>query len=187
MSHINLLPWREEKRQERQQQFFVALGAGVIFAAVVLYGAVLYADNLLEKQDARNQFLQTEIAKLDKKIAEIKTLDRQRERLLARMQVIQELQLSRPKVVKVLDALARTVPEGIYLEKVTRQGEMLTINGFAQANARVSVFMRELESNDEFEEPSLGVVQRTSNKDGAIRKFTLTTKESKAKTEDGAQ
>ncbi len=183
MAHINLLPWREERRQERQQQFIAALIAGFVFAAVVLYGAILYADSLLDEQNARNTFLQTEISKLDVKIAEIKTIDSEREKLLARMNVIQELQSSRPKVVKVFDALVRSVPEGIHLEKVERQGETLTINGVAQSNARVSVFMRNLDNNEEFDNPDLTVIKRTSTKDNAIRKFTLVTKETKVKEE----
>lgn len=185
MAQINLLPWREERRQERQQRFFSAVVAGLIFAAVVLYGVIMIANNLLDEQNDRNTFLKTEITKLDKKIKEIKTLEQERERLLARMQVIQELQASRPKVVKVLDALVRTVPEGIHLEKVSRQGNALTLNGVAQSNARVSVFMRQLDDNVEFTESKLNVVQRTSSKENAIRKFTLGVQESKPKTEDG--
>ncbi|MDC9725280.1 MAG: PilN domain-containing protein [Gammaproteobacteria bacterium] len=184
MAHINLLPWREERRQERQQQFMVALVAGVIFAVAILYGAILFADDLLEKQQARNNYLKTEISKLDIKIREIKTLEEERARLIARMQVIQQLQLSRPKVVKVFDALVRTVPEGIHLDKVTRQGSSLTFNGVAQSNARVSVFMTEIDENPEFGESKLRVIQRTSTNDNAIRKFTLAVPESKPKTEE---
>lgn len=187
MAHINLLPWREERRQERQQQFIASLVAGFIFAVAALYGAVLFADSLLDEQNSRNSLLQAEIAKLDIKIREIKTLEEERERLIARMQVIQELQSSRPKVVKVFDALVRTVPEGIHLDKVGRQGDSLTFDGVAQSNARVSVFMQELDQNTEFGEAQLQVIQRTSTsaKDNAIRKFTLAVKESKPKTEDG--
>jgi len=187
MAHINLLPWREERRQERQQQFIVAIVAGLIFAVIALYGAILFADSLIEKQGSRNSLLQAEIAKLDIKIREIKTLEEERERLVARMQVIQELQTSRPKVVKVFDALVRTVPEGIHLDKVGRQGDSLTFDGVAQSNARVSVFMQGLDENTEFGDSRLQVIQRTSTKDDAIRKFTLAVKESKPKTEDGEQ
>jgi len=185
MAHINLLPWREERRQERQQQFVASLVAGLIFAVAVLYGAILFADRLLEKQQARNTYLNTEIAKLDIKIKEISKLEEERARLVARMQVIQQLQLSRPKVVKVFDSLVKTVPEGIHLEKVTRQGASLTFNGVAQSNARVSVFMRNIEDNTEFGESTLQVIQRTSTNDDAIRKFVLGVPESKVKTEDG--
>lgn len=185
MAHINLLPWREEQRQERQKQFIATLMAGLVFAAVVLYGAVLFTNGLINEQNSRNVFLQREITTLDEIIAEISTLENERDRLLARMQVIQQLQQSRPKVVKVFDSLVRTVPDGIHLEKVTRVGETLTLNGVAQSNARVSVFMRQLDDNIEFEDAQLRVIQRTSTKDNAIRKFTLGVKDEKPKTEEG--
>jgi len=185
MAQINLLPWREERREERQQTFYSILVAGLIFAAVVLYGVIVFANSLIDEQNNRNAYLKTEISELDKKIKEIKTLEQQRDRLLARMQVIQELQASRPKVVKVFDALVRTVPEGIHLEKVVRQGDMLTLDGVAQSNARVSVFMRKLDGNTEFDESKLTVIKRTSAKADAIRKFTLGVNESKPKKEDG--
>jgi len=185
MAQINLLPWREERREERQQYFFAAVGAGVIFAAAVLYGVIFFANDFIEEQNRRNSFLNTEITVLDKKIKEIKTLEAQRDRLLARMQVIQELQASRPKVVKVFDALVRTVPEGIHLDKVVRQGDALTLNGVAQSNARVSVFMRQLDDNLEFNESKLNVIKRSSSKENAIRNFTLGVNESKPKNESG--
>lgn len=185
MAQINLLPWREERREERQQRFFASVGAGAIFAAAVLYGVILFANSLIDEQNHRNSLLKTEITELDKKIKEIKSLEAERDRLLARMQVIQELQTSRPKVVKVFDALVRTVPEGIHLEKVARQGDALTLNGVAKSNARVSVFMRQLDDNEEFNESKLTVIQRTSSREDAIRKFTLGVNESKPKKEDG--
>ena len=185
MAHINLLPWREEKRQERQQQFIASLMAGFIFAAVVLYGVILFADSLMDEQNGRNAFLQREIVELDKTIKEIKTLEEERARLLARMQVIQQLQSSRPKVVKVFDSIVQSVPNGIHLEKVTRTGNTLEIKGIAKANARVSVFMRQLDENTEFTESTLRVVKRTSTKENAIRKFTLGVSESKPINEDG--
>ncbi|PHS69957.1 MAG: pilus assembly protein PilN [Methylophaga sp.] len=185
MAHINLLPWREELRQERQQQFMTVLVAAFIFAAIVLYGVIFYADGLIDEQTSRNTFLQKEIAIVDQQIVEIKTLEKERDQLLARMRVIQELQLSRPKVVKVFDSLVRTIPEGIHLEKVNRQGDLLTLNGVAASNARVSVFMRRLDKDTEFNESKLDIVQRSSTADNAIRKFKLTVKETKPKTEDG--
>ncbi|NQZ52698.1 MAG: PilN domain-containing protein [Piscirickettsiaceae bacterium] len=190
MAHINLLPWREDRRQQRQQQFITIVVAGFIFAALVLYGAILFIDGLIDEQSGRNTFLKSEITVLDKKIKEISALEQERERLLARMQVIQELQASRSKVVKVFDSLVRTVPEGIHLEKVTRQGNSLTLNGVAQSNARVSVFMRQLDEDAEFNRASsLQVIERTSTKargkGDVIRKFTVDITESKPKTEDG--
>jgi type IV pilus assembly protein PilN len=185
MAHINLLPWREELRQERQKRFYAALGAGFLFAAAVLYLVVLYADGLIDEQNQRNQFLEQEIAKVDKKIKEIKDLENQRDRLLARMQVIQELQQSRPKVVKVFDSVVRVVPEGVHLSTLTRTGNLLDFNGVAQSNARVSVFMQQIDKNQEYDESRLKVIKRTSSKDDAIRTFTVEVNEAKPKQETG--
>lgn len=179
MARINLLPWREELRQERLKQFISAVVGGVIFALVILYAVTTFANSLIDEQKSRNTKLQTEIAKLDVIIREIQDLETQRDRLIARMQVIEELQLSRPKVVKVFDSVVRTVPEGIHLETVSRQGNRLEFQGVAQSNARVSVFMRQLDSDDEFNESKLRVVQRTSSQNEAIRQFTLEVDESK--------
>jgi type IV pilus assembly protein PilN len=184
MPRINLLPWREERRQERQQQFLTAIIVSFMVAMALFYAALMFADGLIDEQNQRNAFLKKEISLMDIKIAEIKTLETERTRLLARMKVIQELQTSRPKVVKVLDTVVRTLPEGIYLEKLTRKGDSLTLDGVAQSNARVSVFMRQLDSNPELTESTLSVIKRTSNKDDAIRTFSLSIGESKAKPED---
>lgn len=181
MAHINLLPWREERRQERLQQFLITTVASVVLTLLIFYGAVLFVDDLIEEQSQRNQYLKTEIAALDEKIKEIKSLEQERDRLLARMQVIQELQESRPKVVKILDSVVRVVPEGVSLQKVTRQGTSLVFDGIAQSNARVSVFMRKIDQNAEFDEADLKIVQRSSGD----RKFTVTVNESKPETEEG--
>ncbi|EMR13939.1 type IV pilus biogenesis protein PilN [Methylophaga lonarensis MPL] len=183
MAHINLLPWREERREQRQREFFIALGVAVAVAITCLYVAYSVVDSAINQQTQRNSFLQTEIAKLDHKIREISQLERSRDRLIARMQVIQELQESRPKVVKVFDALPRSIPEGIHLETIARQGARLVLDGVAQSNARVSVLMRELEANSEFDEPRLRVIQRTATRDDAIRRFTLEVAETKASDE----
>lgn len=184
MAHINLLPWREEKRQERQQQFYVAMGITLAFAIVVFYIITSYMNGLLDEQTQRNTYLQQEIAKLDIQIKEIQDLEKKRDRLLARMQVIQDLQQSRPKVVKVFDSLVRTVPEGIHLQVLSREGDKLIVQGVAQTNARVSVFMNQLDNDPEFTESKLRVVQRTSSRDDAIRQFTLEVTESKPETDE---
>jgi type IV pilus assembly protein PilN len=181
MAHINLLPWREERRQERQQQFYLALAAGFIFAAGILYLVVSFANGLIDDQTQRNRYLEQEIVKVDKKIKEIKDLEKQRERLLARMQVIQQLQESRPKVVKVFDSVARIVPEGVNLEKLTRQGNLISFDGVAESNARVSVFMQQIDANPEYGESRLQVIKRTSSRDDAIRKFTVDVNETEPK------
>jgi type IV pilus assembly protein PilN len=186
MAHINLLPWREERRQERQQQFFTALGGAFIIALLIMYVAYSFVDGLIDEQNSRNAFLQQEITKVDKKIKEIKDLEAEKEKLIARMQVIQDLQQSRPKVVKVFDAVVRTVPEGVHLESLQRTGKNLNFNGIAESNARVSVFMRELDSNTEFGESTLKVVQKIGKSANTNRKFTVQISESAPK-EDGEQ
>jgi len=182
MARINLLPWREELREERKKQFLTSTVAAALFTGLLFYLGVMFVDGLLDDQTQRNQYLQNEISALDKEIKEIATLEKEKTRLLARMQVIQELQESRPKAVKILDSLARIVPEGVTLNKVTRVGEELTFNGSAQSNARVSVFMRQIDENSEFQESNLNVVQRAKNS----KSFTLNVKESKVKTPEGA-
>jgi type IV pilus assembly protein PilN len=183
MAHINLLPWREERRQERQKQFLIGLGASLLLAGLLVYAWIFYVDTLINEQQERNTFLQSEIKKLDVKIKQISKLEEEREKLLARIQVIQDLQESRPKVVKVLDSIARTVPEGVFLTRVSRTGTNLSIEGAAQSNARVSVFMRELDSNVEFGESNLSVIQR-SQAEGLTRKFALSVPEIKPKKEN---
>jgi len=146
MAHINLLPWREEKRQERQQQFFIAMGLTLALAIIIFAIFNSHMNSLLDKQNQRNAYLQKEIAILDTQIKEIQDLEKQRDRLLARMRVIQDLQQSRPKVVKVFDSIVRTVPEGIHLQVLSREGDKLIVQGVAQTNARVSVFMKRMRS-----------------------------------------
>ena len=164
MARINLLPWREELREERKKQFLTSVVAAVLFTGLLFYVGVLFVDSMIDEQNERNAFLNGQIAALNEEIKEISTLEQERDRLLARMQVIQELQTSRPKVVKILDSLARIVPEGVSLNKVSRQGEDISFNGAAQSNARVSVFMRQIDENNEFEDSRLQVIQSAKTK-----------------------
>jgi type IV pilus assembly protein PilN len=185
MARINLLPWREALREERKQQFFKSMIGGVLIAAGLFFLATRYVNGLLDEQSDRNAFLQSEIDKVNLQIKEIEALDKEKNNLIARMQVIESLQLSRPKVVKTFDALVRSIPEGIHLDKMKRQGNSLTFDGVAQSNARVSVLMRELEDNTEFVKPTLNVIKRISAKDDAIRQFTLRVNESQLKENNG--
>ncbi|MCG8433587.1 MAG: pilus assembly protein PilN, partial [Gammaproteobacteria bacterium] len=107
MPRINLLPWREEKRKERQQEFFVSLGISAAFGATVVFGALMHVDRLIDHQNTRNNFLRNEIAAVDEKIKEINELRETKQRLLARMQIIERLQTSRPEVVHLFDELVR--------------------------------------------------------------------------------
>lgn len=187
MPHINLLPWREERRQENQKQFLTTIGGSLLIAVGIAFLAVRFVDGIIDQQNNRNAFLTKEIAAVEKQIKEIATLEERKAKLLARIQVVQQLQASRPKAVKVLDAIVRTIPEGVHLEKVTRRGESITFDGVAQSNARVSVFMRQLNENQEFiGDATLNIIKRTLTNDNAIRKFTLSVKESRPnKADDG--
>jgi len=191
MASINLLPWREEQRQQRQKNFFISLATALIFAVAVFVAALFFLDDLIDEQKNRNTFLQQEITALDQEIKEVDALLLERKNLLARMRAIQDLQISRPKVIKVLDALVRSVPKGIYLEDLARKDDSLIINGVATSNDQVSEFMRRLEKNDQFLEPKLKIVQRASNKDAeegdTSMTFSLNVNESKPEVEDESE
>jgi len=155
MPHINLLPWREELRARRQKEFGVLAGVAVLLMGVIVGGVHLQYNNWIDFQKKRNDFLESEIKKLDKKIEEIQRLDEQKQNLIARMEIIQQLQSSRPEIVHVFDELVQTLPEGVYFQKITQQGREFTIQGIAQSNARVSSLMRELDGSDWLEDPGL--------------------------------
>lgn len=177
MTRINLLPWREALRKERKRQFVSVLG-GAAFLMLAIIGYVhFHVAGMIDHQNSRNSFLEGEIAKVDEKIKEIRELETQKKQLLNRMNVIQELQTRRPMVVHMLDKLVRALPEGVYLTKVDQKGAVLTLDGMAQSNARVSAFMRNLDESDWFASPKLEVIQ-VQEKDGTrASKFTLTVKQ----------
>lgn len=165
MARINLLPWREERRKERQREFGMISGfAGFVSVMIVVY-AHMHISGMIETQEARNGFLTQEIAQLDKKITEIKNLEKQRAELLARMTVIQELQRSRPEIVHVVDELVSTLPDGAYYTHIKQEGGKLTLTGIADSNGRVATFMRNLEASAWLEQPSLDQTQ-AHDKDG---------------------
>ncbi|MDP1708976.1 MAG: PilN domain-containing protein [Gammaproteobacteria bacterium] len=162
MAHINLLPWREARRKEREREFGAIAGGAALLAAVVVLYAHVQIGNMAESQQARNAVLTHEIAELDKAIAEIKTLEAEKSDLLARMDVIQDLQLSRPEVVHLFSELATTLPEGVYYTAIKREGEGITVGGIAQSNARVSTLMRNMESSPWLEKPALDVIETSA-------------------------
>ena len=164
MPHINLLPWREAARQERQRQFaVVAVGAGILAALVVVFVHLQFS-GMIETQNGRNQFLDAQIKEVDKQIAEIKTLKDDKKALLARMEVIQKLQRSRPEVVHLFEEISKATPKGVYLLNTTRNGKKLNIEGVADSNDSVSAFMRQLNASPWLSNPRLTVIE--SNKSG---------------------
>lgn len=173
MAHINLLPWREALRKQKKQDFFVVVGIFVGIMAAVVIAVHLYMASLIDNQIARNDTLKREITQVEKKIEEIKNLERQKEQLIARMRVIEELQSNRPAIVHLFDELVKVIPEGLYIDTLEQKGGMITIKGMAQSNARVSAFMRALEESQWFKKPSLEVINSKTSGTRKDREFTL--------------
>lgn len=172
MPRINLLPWRQQERAKRQKEFGLAAVGAVIAAAAVTLFTVWGYDWSIQRQKERNELLKTEIAELDKQITEILGLEAQKQRMKARMDIIQRLQRSRPEVVHVLDQLARTLPDGVYLSTVKQTDKKLELKGIAQSSTRVSTFMRNIEGSPWLTNPELQVVE-TLKSGGSGSEFTL--------------
>lgn len=159
MARINLLPWREELRKRQQQEFFAAIGAGVVTVCLAMVFVHVHISGGIDYQNKRNRFLEQEIALLDKQITEIKELGAKKNMLVAKMEVIQQLQGGRPGTVHLFDELAKTVPDGIKIDAIIQDGSTLSIKGVAQSNARVSAYMRNLEDSPWLENPVLSVIE----------------------------
>lgn len=159
MPRINLLPWREEERKKRQRDFLVAM-AGSFVAALVVLGLTMFAySRMIDHQNSRNARLQAEIATLDKSIKEIDGLEAQKERLLARMEIIEQLQKSRPEIVHLFDEVTRQLPEGVYLTGLDQTGTAVKVNGVAQSSTRVSALMRQMDASDWLSDPNLEEIE----------------------------
>jgi type IV pilus assembly protein PilN len=177
MAGINLLPWRAERRKQKQQEFFSITALALLSTAAVLLLVHFQIGGSIDYQNQRNEYLKSEVALLDQKIKEIENLETKKKRLIAKMEVIQQLQLSRPEIVHLFDELARTIPEGVQLTDVTQTDRLLVMNGIAQSNARISVYMRNLESSQWLQDPVLNVIEAKAEskdkKDQRGNKFTL--------------
>src|SRR5882672_5451538 len=172
MPRINLLPWREGERKERKLAFLVALGVAALTAGVASFAAYLLYGSMIESQEHRNQQLRVEIKTLDKQIEEINNLEVAKQKFIARMEIIEKLQRSRPEIVHVFDEIVRTLPEGVYLTGVKQTDKRLKFEGVAQSSTRVSSFMRNIDASDWLKNPELEVVQ-TSKTSGPGSSFTL--------------
>ena len=173
MAHINLLPWREELRKQKQRDFGVIAASSVILAGLIVLLAHFHVDGLIDTQNQRNAYIQSEIEILNKRIGRIKELEAMKQNLLARMNVIQELQGSRPESVHLLDELVRTLPEGVHLKKFTQKSKALTMTGIAESNARVSDYMRKIDVSEWLTDPRLNVIKTTESGRRRIANFTL--------------
>ena len=183
MTKINLLPWREERRQELKQQFFVILVGVLLIGAGTVYLVDMGVQSRIDYQNQRNQFIVSETKKLENQIKEIEELKKKRESLIERMKVIQDLQGNRPEIVKIFDEMVRTLPDGVYYRQVKATGDTLSMTGLAESNNRVSNLMRNLDASELFEAPNLSKVQAAS-KEQSVNEFDLTVKRQKPKTEE---
>lgn len=163
MTNINLLAWREQLREERKRDFLVAMGVVVAIAAVLLFLADRFENNRIDNQVAQNGYLTGEIAALDLKLTEIRELREQKALLTARMAVIQELQGTRPLIVRLFDELVRTLPDGVYYNTISRTGSIIRIEGNAESDVRLTQLMRDLESSDWFSGAKLGQIDAIPN------------------------
>jgi len=177
MPRINLLPWREEERKKRQQDFMVALAASVIAAAAVVGLTLFSYVQAIENQQARNLRLETEIAELERSIAEIDGLEAQKERLLARMEIIEQLQRSRPEIVHLFDEISRQMPEGVYLNGMKQTGMSVELKGVAQSSTRVSALMRQADQSEWLTDPSVTKVETTESGPARQAEFVVNLKQ----------
>ncbi|MGG7671128.1 PilN domain-containing protein [Pseudomonas sp. WC2] len=183
MARINLLPWREERREERRKRFLLAL-IGVVVGSI---GAVLIADQIItaaiERQVARNDYIGKQIAVVDERIKQISELKAHRQQLVERMRIIQDLQGNRQISGRIFDQLARTLPDGVYFTDVKMAGKSLSISGAAESNNRVSELMRNLDASDWFDAPSLNEVKATTaGQVDQANTFELTVRQTQPKT-----
>ena len=174
MTSINLLPWREVQRRERKRQFVVILLAtlGGVVAALFIWD--LWVNSQMDYQQSRNQRLVRQIALLDQEVAEIRDLQRKRNELIERMRVIQSLQGNRPVIVRLLDQLVKTIPDGVFYTSLETKANLVSIEGVAESNNRVSSLMRQLDASDWLENPNLDAVQAAPEFGEQATTFALT-------------
>lgn len=162
MARINLLPWREQLREERKQQFLVTLVGVLIIAGGIVFLADQYLSAEIEQQNARNEFLRKEISALDSRIKEISELKTRRQQLVERMKIIQDLQGNRPIAARVFDQLVRTLPDGVHFTDLKMVGQSISVEGAAESNNLVSSLMRNQDGSDWLTAPSLTEVKAVS-------------------------
>lgn len=184
-TRLNLLPWREIRRREQDRQLLtIAVGAWLLMAVIVFYGYV-HVSAMIENQNSRNKYLQDETKKVEAELKEINEIKKKKQALIARMNIIYQLQQDRTRIVHIFDDLVRKLPEGVYLTNMKQTGTNLDIKGIAQSNARVSALMRNLASSDWFDEPQLEVITVKEKGSDRISEFSLKVKEAVKKKEPG--
>lgn len=173
MARINLLPWRAERRKQRQKEFSLMLGAAALGAVLLGFGISYYYGLQIDGQNERNTFVQNEITKVESQITEIEELNKTKARLLARKEVIEKLQSSRSQMVHLFDSLVRTIPDGVVLTSIKQDDQLLTLEGRSQSNARVSTYMRNLEGSGWMSGPELSIIEAKGEDKGLPYEFKL--------------
>jgi type IV pilus assembly protein PilN len=173
MARINLLPWRAERRKQRQKEFGLMLGLAAAAAIGVSLLISTYYDAQIEGQNERNAYVRDRITEVDRQITEIKALDEKKARLLARKDVIEQLQASRSQMVHLFDSLVRTIPDGVVLTAVKQDDQVLTLQGRSQSNARVSTYLRNLEGSGWMTQPELSIIEAKGTDKGLPYEFSL--------------
>src|SRR5690554_2113569 len=178
MAKINLLPWREAYRKEKKEQFIAILVGVFVLSAVLAYAWISSVESAIENQNSRNRLLETEIAALEKQVQEIAELKKVRDDLLTRIKVIQDLEGTRPVIVRYFDDLVRAVPDGVHLNSVVRKGDVISLEGIAESTNRVSSFMRNLDQSDWFSAPNLTSVTAAPAEGEQANSFKMTVRTS---------
>lgn len=190
MTRINLLPWREERRQELQRQFFSILGGVAVLAGLCVYVVYAFYSGEVSSQIARNKYVESEIAELEIKISEIRELQDRRDQIVDSMKVIQELQGNRPVIVHSMEAIASTIPKGVYYTKIEKTGLNYKMFGIAETNNRISKLMRNLDESDWFKNPVLvkvTVIKDANDQEKANSFELMVTQETPADDQDQDQ
>ncbi len=176
MARINLLPWRAERRKSRQKEFAGMLGLSALAGILVAFLIVSLYNGRISSQNGRNEYLRGEITKVDAQIKEIDELDQKKAKLLARKEVIEQLQSNRSQMVHLFDSLVRTIPDGVTLTAIKQEGDILTLSGRSQSNARVSPYMRTLEGSGWMTNPDLNIIEAKGANPGLPYEFNLKVK-----------
>ncbi len=174
MAKINLLPWREAYRKEKKEQFLAIIGGVVLLSGLMAYVWIVSVESSIENQQARNNLLETEIANFDKQVKEIADLKKVRDDLLARIKIIQDLQGTRPLIVRYFDNFVRSIPDGVHINMLSSQGNVLGMEGIAESYNRVATLMRNLDSSDWFAGPNLTSVVAVPSEGEQAQAFKMT-------------
>jgi len=172
MPRINLLPWRDLERKRKRQEFMFAIVGGIVVAALVALLVRIQYGAAIDHQNERNQYLDGQIQILNNQIAEILDLEKQKQRLKERIEVIQKLQSSRPEAVHLFDQLVRLLPDGVYLTSVKQTDRRIQIKGVAESSTRVSAFMRNIDGSEWLKDPALEIIETKGSADAGAN-FTL--------------